>query len=100
MRYSNDTKDFLWTGGSLLGGQFLRFMRGFVHEGHFKSGCMSKGIYDPQASEINCPVPSERTLNEYQPIDLIVPCQFSTGIIKKNINLYAQALPTVSRRFV
>ncbi len=29
MRYSEATKEFFWTGKRLLGGQFLRFMRGF-----------------------------------------------------------------------
>jgi hypothetical protein len=53
-------------------------------------------IYNLQASEIKCPVPSDRTLNEYQPIDLNVLCQFIPGTMKDHISLYAQALRNVS----
>jgi len=31
MRYSDNTKEFFWTGRRFFGGKFIRFMRGFAH---------------------------------------------------------------------
>ena len=38
MRYSDNTKEFFWTGRRLFGGKFIRFMRGFAHRDFVKQG--------------------------------------------------------------
>jgi hypothetical protein len=47
MRYSEEVKQFFWTGRRLLGGQFMRFMRGYGHQGMVVQGTVPRGIYSP-----------------------------------------------------
>ena len=48
MRYSEQSKEFWWTGKMLLGGggEFLRFMEGFKHKGSIIHGVSQKGFFD------------------------------------------------------
>jgi len=67
MRYSEETKEFFWTGKRLLGGQFIRYMQrriyylrlwymqGLTHEGRVKERHSDLGYYDPEESDIILP---------------------------------------------
>ena len=47
MRYSEQSKEFWWTGKMLFGGKFLLFMEGFKHKGSIIHGVSQKGCFDP-----------------------------------------------------
>ncbi|KAH3752729.1 hypothetical protein DPMN_187355 [Dreissena polymorpha] len=59
MRYSDETKELFWTSKLLLGGQFIRFMRGFAHQGRVSEGKCQKGVFYPSESKINFAVPCD-----------------------------------------
>ena len=88
MRYSEETKDFFWTGKRLLGVQFIRFMRGITHEGLVIENRSNLGYYNPDESEINLPVPSDFTLMNYQPKGILVAETAEPGIVNENISIF------------
>jgi hypothetical protein len=93
MRYSEETKEFFWTGQKLLGGQFIRFMRGFAHQGHVKEGRAPMGYYNSSSSGINLPVPSDRVLSDFKPKSITFGSDnLEPGILKENINIYGKSM--------
>ena len=96
MRYSDEVKQFFWTGKRLLGGQFLRFMRGYGHQGLVVQGTVPRGVYSPLDTDVNLPVPSDSSLREYRPEGIELSCTLAPGIIQENIQLYAEAAKTTS----
>ncbi|KAH3855480.1 hypothetical protein DPMN_098047 [Dreissena polymorpha] len=96
MRYSEETKEFFWTGKRLLGGQFIRDMREFTHEGRVNEHHSDLGYYDPEESDINLPVPSDFQLREYQPKGILVKDSVDPGILTDNICAYGNAMKDCS----
>jgi len=88
MRYSEETKEFFWTGKHLLGGQFIRFMRGYTNEGHIKEQHRQAGYFNPGLSDINLPVPADSALREFQPRGILVSDSVKPGILHENIQAY------------
>ena len=85
MRYSKETKEFFWTGERLLGGHFLRFIRGFAYKGCLIQNQTERGMYVPHDRSINVPVPLRSSLFEFKPQQLIQ--ERNPGIMTENISL-------------
>ncbi|KAH3844938.1 hypothetical protein DPMN_087204 [Dreissena polymorpha] len=98
MRYFDETKELFWTGKRSLGGQFIRFMRGFAHQGCVSEGKCQKGVFDPSESQINCVVPCDSVLAEFtQPYVVdVLQDQIHPGILKSNIEMSSKAMPDTS----
>ena len=96
MRYSDDTKEFFHTGKMLLGGQFLRYMRGFALKDTVNQHLSKRGSFSPELGEINFAVPSETVLKSYQPTSINCQKSVEPGILQENISLYSAKFKQVS----
>ncbi len=59
-------------------------------------GTCERGNYQPGASGINLPVPSDSTLDDYNPTGIVLDEQHGPGILHKNIEMYGRSNPDTS----
>ena len=88
IRYSEETKEFFWTGKRLLRGQFIRYMPGFTHEWRVKERHSDLGYYDPEESDINLPVPSDFQLFLNLTFIILFCVIFDRICLSKSVFLY------------
>ena len=92
MCYSEESKQFWWTGKMLFGSKFIRFMEGFKHKGFIVSGDTDKGFYDPLKTSVNFAVPSEQVLSSFCPFDSLEQYKNGVppGVIEPIVEVYAK----------
>lgn len=71
-------------------------MREVTHEGMVNEQHSKLGYYNPDESEINLPFPSDFTLRNYQPNEILTNETYEPGIIFENIKMYGQAMSDTS----
>ena len=89
MRYSEDVRLFWLIVKRLFHQKFLQFMHGLAFNPTISEGQVKRGLYDPQVSEINFPLPNKRNLNVSSSH---IPSKIPPGVMGDMIDRYLETL--------
>lgn len=96
MRYSESTKCIFKVAKGLFGGATLRFLSGWKHEMQVLSCTAKRGYFSPAECQALLPVPSERVLDQFQPLQFDIPKRLKPGVYPDFIDIAVKSTPSSS----